>query len=644
MSTPPEKEEAPDRWSFTFVFKETAQAAKLAGYWSRPIKDELKLERRGWPAPGAWNVLELTVRDTLVHMVGECGDAVDVDPLPEPLRKGVSLALVRAVQCGIDQWFCWAAGRPTDPAKVFDRAEALELYDADTLFALALASAKLPIVKRAIEKGPSRAALSNALFHENMATIVRALLGAGADPFVRGGYGETLLMHWACDLPIVSFLLKAGVDPNAGCRDVTSRGDTPLSIAVDGRADRCVKALIKAGADVDAGGLPPLQIAGKKLYEATEYNNPADVEGSQAILEALLSRGAQRGLGELMYYAERSREVRAIVEAFGKSGAKQAPAREGSLARQLHEALCEGDLEGAAAIVDRIMAADARDALEASSACVDALELLHERGAPGAQTIEGYLRRLGARRREWNPVATTAALPILEVDQLARYQRETRTDVSVRVCFERLEVAERFATYARGERGARSALMAAGFPDPDAWQLDRTLHDGRSIRLGIRRMPNQDVDPLLEQLTRASAALVAIVYSAGGYMPLTPSTWLIKNPVRSVLCARGGEPSGFGDAFARVLEQDASLALSIALEHRDDKAAQRAAAAGADPLAPADALPALFHAGATPELALQLLDNASVDTRLEVKGATLYRRWAGAPNVIERLEEHAAGR
>ena len=108
------------------------------------------------------------------------------------------------------------------------------------------------------------------------ASVIRALLQAGADPDARDAHGRTPLFS-ARDGPTAVALLQAGADPNA--RD--AHGRTPLFSARDGPT---AVALLQAGAD------PNATVNGNRLlHEVVTDIRPKN----QAKVAALLDAGAE---------------------------------------------------------------------------------------------------------------------------------------------------------------------------------------------------------------------------------------------------------------------------------------------------------------------------------------------------------------
>lgn len=117
-------------------------------------------------------------------------------------------------------------------------------------------------VNAADELGTS--ALRNAISYENP-DIVKLLIKAGANVNNESGANYSTILLWACyttnSLPILQALLDAGADPNAAGKPDNM---TPLHVACEEGKLSFVRALIKAGANVDAkakGDLTPLHYA-----------------------------------------------------------------------------------------------------------------------------------------------------------------------------------------------------------------------------------------------------------------------------------------------------------------------------------------------------------------------------------------------
>src|SRR5688500_3512310 len=80
--------------SLTVLFKEASDAPKLAGYWSEPRNDALKLHKRGWPLAEAWANLTVAVRDRVGNVAGDCSfEAMLEDPLKPILRESTELVI-----------------------------------------------------------------------------------------------------------------------------------------------------------------------------------------------------------------------------------------------------------------------------------------------------------------------------------------------------------------------------------------------------------------------------------------------------------------------------------------------------------------------------------------------------------------------
>lgn len=120
-----------------------------------------------------------------------------------------------------------------------------------------------------------------------------ALINAGADPNVKGldahGQGKTILLVAIMqdikdNLPIISFLLAKGADPNIS----DFNGISPLQYAIMGIKDGAAKYLIEHGANihnVDRYGHTP-------LYEAVFYNR-------LEVVKLLLENGAWTDIDRL---------------------------------------------------------------------------------------------------------------------------------------------------------------------------------------------------------------------------------------------------------------------------------------------------------------------------------------------------------
>ncbi|XP_071103928.1 ankyrin repeat domain-containing protein 7-like isoform X1 [Haliotis cracherodii] len=136
---------------------------------------------------------------------------------------------------------------------------------------LASAAARLDVVKYLIDKGvdvdcqtsSKRCALTEAVCL-NRLHLVDALIKAGADLELEDIKGTTALGHAVMQLrvsiKVVNRLVEAGCDVNRR----TQKGATPLMFAVSLKKLDKIKALIKAGADVnavDSGCVTPFHLA-----------------------------------------------------------------------------------------------------------------------------------------------------------------------------------------------------------------------------------------------------------------------------------------------------------------------------------------------------------------------------------------------
>jgi hypothetical protein len=617
------------------LFKDDADTVKLSDYFATPSNDVLKLGKRGWPSPTDWSDLSVSTRDRRVTVLGECEIAATFEELMKPIVKGTELAVLNWQDGESGDCMVWLNGRLAPARKAFDRVAELELGGPRALLTLAVASGNADDVKVAIERGadPNASVFGKPAVFSYKLPVVRALLDAGADPKTKHG-DATLLMAHACNAALVSRLLKGGADPNA--QDSSASQDTALLVAIelaDGKQTaRSVQALLAAGADPNAGRRAPLHVAAELLSDATRYGNAEAAENQLAIIELLLSAKADRGSGELFYYAERASALQALLERLGKRGEKKAPVREGPFGYQLETALGERDWLLANELVDGAARSDMQDAMYK---CLGAIGAWHEREPrdPSAgDAIEALLRKVGARRFEWHSQPGDAVLPAS-----TGHLRAMREDVSVRAYFASVEEAERFAAYCRGERAARAALIADGWPDPDAWALDASVRDEHTVRAGAHLMPKSDIAALVERVTSASAVAFMIAHGPRGFVQADLYCAESREPRRATWFACDGRACDFEAAFVRALQLDPNLALSSALEHRRDDLVERAAARGALPLAPVDATFAIFDAIA-PDAALKLLDNAEVDPVMtDYRGRSLFERWRDEPRVMERL-------
>jgi ankyrin repeat protein len=101
---------------------------------------------------------------------------------------------------------------------------------------------------------------------KGMADEVHYLIESGADPNARDGGGLTGLIYAACAgyNQIVDLLLSSGADPN-----LDRKGWTPLMSAVHGCNVASIKALVCAGADINAAdehGRTALIMACARIY------------------------------------------------------------------------------------------------------------------------------------------------------------------------------------------------------------------------------------------------------------------------------------------------------------------------------------------------------------------------------------------
>ena len=150
--------------------------------------------------------------------------------------------------------------------------------------------------------------------NENLA-VLQAVLAAGADPSARDDDGVTLLHEAATNenLAVIESLLAAGADVSAQA----SNGDTALHIAAASNSNPAVvQALLAAGADVSARG----SSGRTPLHRVASNSNPA------AVVEVLVAAGAdvsaaERFMGKTPMHAAVSSSNVPMVEALAAAGA-----------------------------------------------------------------------------------------------------------------------------------------------------------------------------------------------------------------------------------------------------------------------------------------------------------------------------------
>jgi ankyrin repeat protein len=146
---------------------------------------------------------------------------------------------------------------------------------------------------------------------DGRADLVKALLGAGADPNLTGTappFGGSPLMLAAAlgHADAVGLLLAFGADADAADAD----GFTPLHLAASRAKSGVVKALLDAGAGVNArtmDGETPLMQACRAVFRETGPEWGGDLETVRLLLEAGADVGARNNYGETaLALAERS--------------------------------------------------------------------------------------------------------------------------------------------------------------------------------------------------------------------------------------------------------------------------------------------------------------------------------------------------
>jgi len=200
------------------------------------------------------------------------------------------------------------------------------------------------------EEGSTALMYSAALGHHE---VVKLLVAAGADCRLKDKDGQSPLVHAAntgVTKSVATLLEKGNADPN----DTTSQGVSLLAHAVASGAEALAELLIKAGADVNAGGgVAPLLLASQSgstklltLLVAKGASVQAASEAGVTPLMVLSAAGNLRGTRVILEAARQADMLAAVVDATTENGT----AALHTAARQAHTKVVQ-ELVGAGASV-----------------------------------------------------------------------------------------------------------------------------------------------------------------------------------------------------------------------------------------------------------------------------------------------------
>lgn len=261
----------------------------------------------------------------LVGVLAEAG--AELDAVDNAGRTALQLALDRDATATVQTLLRLGA----DPAGAPDPT-ACARWGTGTFFALADAEVVAACIaagadpRAAVGQFPPAEPLLVAAANTRDPAVIAVFLEAGADLDARLGFLEATALHHAAEsgtLEVVRALLQAGADPNAwamGFAEDYGWALTPLHPAAGSNPDPgVVRALIEAGADLDAPSGESYRVGNSPLHYAAENPNPAV---AAALLEAGADVNARSARGRTpLHEAAAGASDPAVIELLVEAGA-----------------------------------------------------------------------------------------------------------------------------------------------------------------------------------------------------------------------------------------------------------------------------------------------------------------------------------